>query len=133
MPARKPNPLSGLRILIVEDELLCAMELEQLLRDLDCEVVGPVGRVGDVVPAADSAALDGALLDVNLHGQRSYPAASALRGRNIAVVMVTGYGELPDCPDDLKGVPTVNKPFNRQQIEQAMSMAISRRNGAGSR
>jgi DNA-binding NtrC family response regulator len=116
-----------MRILVVEDELLCAMELEQLLLDMDCEIVGPVARVGEIGPAAEGAALDGALMDVNLHGERSYPAASALHSRDIPVVLVTGYGELSDCPEDLKGVPTVKKPFDRRQIEEAMTRAIRAR------
>jgi CheY-like chemotaxis protein len=122
--------IEGLRILVVEDELLCAMELEELLEELHCEVIGPVSRVSDVLPACDAATLggsapDGALLDVNLHGERSYAAATELRARHIPVVLVTGYGVLPDCPLDLQRVPKVGKPFDRDQVKQAMLQAMN--------
>jgi CheY-like chemotaxis protein len=130
MPATgRPDTIEGKRILVVEDELLCAMELEELLEELHCVVIGPVSRAGDVVPAADAATRDGAgpdgaLLDVNLHGERSYDAALELRARHIAVVLVTGYGTLLDCPPGLSGVPRVAKPFDRRQVERAMLQAL---------
>ena len=129
MEAGLPHHLAGLSILVVEDELLCAMELEQLLGELDCKVVGPLARLDEVLPTVEGHPLDGAVLDVNLHGKRSYAVASALRSRHIPVVLVTGYGELPDCPEDLKRVPTVSKPFDRTQIATAIAAAIHQAEG----
>jgi hypothetical protein len=39
------SALAGLRVLIAEDNLFAAMELEKVLVDLGCEPVGPVARL----------------------------------------------------------------------------------------
>ena len=41
----RPEKLHGLRILVVEDEALVLMEFEDMLRELGCEIVGPVSTV----------------------------------------------------------------------------------------
>jgi hypothetical protein len=37
--------LAGLRVLIVEDEALVAFQLEDMLADLGCAIIGPASRV----------------------------------------------------------------------------------------
>ena len=69
-------PLADLRILVVEDEVLIAVEIEERLQRLGCEIVGPVGRLESALELARSTALDGAVLDVNVKGGDA--------GRNIA-------------------------------------------------
>ena len=86
-----------MRVLLVEDEPLIAMIMEDLLADLGCEVVGPFGAVA---PAMDwlgaGGAIDGALLDVNLGGERVFPVALALRQKGVPFAFATGYGEIED-------------------------------------
>ena len=56
--------LEGRRILVVEDEFLIAMEVEDILRALGAEVVGPFGRLEPALGAVQNEVLDGAVLDV---------------------------------------------------------------------
>src|SRR4051812_9459903 len=74
--------LAGKRLLVVEDEYLIAMELCHSIEEGGGEVVGPAGSVEDALGLiAEVARLDGAVLDVNLRGQRVYPVADALAAR----------------------------------------------------
>ncbi|HLL59345.1 MAG TPA: response regulator, partial [Allosphingosinicella sp.] len=64
-----------LRILIVEDEMLVAMNIEDMLLDLGHEVAGLAGRLEPALALAQEANFDAAMLDVNLAGQPSFPVA----------------------------------------------------------
>jgi CheY-like chemotaxis protein len=71
-------PLSGRRVLVVEDETMVAWLLEDMLADLGCAIVGPAAHVNQALAMLDAEAIDAAVLDINLNGQKSYPVADAL-------------------------------------------------------
>ncbi|USU09504.1 response regulator [Sphingomonadaceae bacterium OTU29MARTA1] len=80
------------RILIVEDEYLVADDLALALRDAGATVVGPVGSVADALSLIRATArIDGAVLDINLHGTMSYPVAELLLAKAIPFLFATGY------------------------------------------
>src|SRR4051812_36415564 len=87
--------LQGLRVLVVEDETLIAMMIEDLLADMGCIVVGAAATIAQALALlADPAfQIDGALLDVNLGGEKVFPVADALAQRAIPFVFATGYGK----------------------------------------
>ena len=70
--------LSGLKVLVVEDEPLVAMALEDLLTDSGCTVVGPASSVKQGMRLIEEQAVDGAVLDVNLRGEMVFPAGRCL-------------------------------------------------------
>ena len=117
--------LRGLRILVVEDEMVVAMLLEDMLADLGCEVVGPASRVEEALRLADSETVHGAVLDVNVAGAEVYPVAEALAQRGIPFVFATGYGTV-GLRDDYRGSPTVQKPFRQDELARVIVEAISR-------
>jgi DNA-binding response OmpR family regulator len=112
--------LAGLRILVVEDEMLIAMLLEEMLEMLGCEVVGPAATLDEAVAAVPANRFDGALLDANLHGRDSSPVAEALREHGIPFILVTGYGRSDLEPTALRAAPRVRKPFGFQQLADRM-------------
>lgn len=63
--------LDGLRVLVVEDEMMVSMLIEDMLTDLGCVVVGPASRLDEAIELANCSQLDCAVLDVNLGGGRS--------------------------------------------------------------
>ena len=73
----------GRRVLLVEDEAMIAMLLEDMLEDLGHELVRVANRLEDAVAAAGTEAIDLAILDLNLGGVLTYPAADALAERGI--------------------------------------------------
>jgi CheY-like chemotaxis protein len=97
-------------VLLVEDEYIVAEDLAQSLQDLGAEVVGPAGSVADALALiASPPELDGAILDLNLGNERTYPVADALRERQIPFVFATGYGT-DAIPESYRDVPRCEKP-----------------------
>jgi CheY-like chemotaxis protein len=72
--------LEGLRVLIVEDELVVAMELEALLKSLGCLPLNPVPTLKKALRALERESPDVAVLDVNVQGERVTPVAEGPAG-----------------------------------------------------
>lgn len=102
--------LKGMRILVVEDEAMVALALELTLEDFGCEVIGPAGSLADAIPLARDTPMEGAILDVNLSGEKVFPVAEILAARGIPFVFVTGYGSA--CLREVdRGRPVLQKPY----------------------
>ncbi len=80
------------RILIVEDEMLVAMNLEDMLQELGHEVVAVAARIPQALTLASNSDINLAILDLNLSGALSFPVADVLRGRYIPFMFATGHG-----------------------------------------
>lgn len=115
-----PHSSGKSRILVVEDESLVAMLLEDFLDELGYAIVGPFARIEDALARLEEGGIDGALLDVNLDGERSYPIAEALAARGLPFVFVTGYGEAGIEPA-FRDRPVVQKPFTQDSLRQALA------------
>ena len=73
-----PEKWRGVRLLIVEDEYFLAQDLADHFQSLGAKVVGPAGTVADALSLLGLHEVEGAVLDVNLRGERVYPVADAL-------------------------------------------------------
>jgi two-component SAPR family response regulator len=117
--------LAGLRILVVEDEYLPAALIEQILRELRCDIVGPVSNLAAAMAVIQRGGFDAALLDVNLTGRAATPAASELAARKVPFILVTGYpGTASDGPV-MSSAPRIVKPFTLEQLAEAMQKAFA--------
>jgi CheY-like chemotaxis protein len=112
--------LNGLRVLVVEDEMLVAMLLEDMLGDFGCSVVGPAATLREALPLAQTADLDAAVLDVNLGGDPIFPVADALKARGVPFVFASGYGE-NGLAEAHRGAPVLQKPFRQADLERALN------------
>ncbi|MDP1736838.1 MAG: response regulator [Caulobacter sp.] len=112
--------LNGLRVLIVEDEMLVSMLLEDMLGDFGCCVVGPASTLREALPLAQTADLDAAVLDVNLGGDPIFPVADALKARGVPFVFASGYGE-SSLAEAHRGAPVLQKPFRQADLERALN------------
>lgn len=115
--------VDGLRLLIVEDATLLALELEAGLVEAGATIVGTAGDVDEALGLAE-VTLDAAVLDVNLGGKLVTPVAQRLAARGIPFVFATGYGER-GAPGGFSA-PIVRKPYNIQQIVRAVAEAVGR-------
>ncbi len=115
------SPLTGLRMLVVEDEAMIAMLVEDLLTDLGCIVVDVAGTLEQGMALADPAAsqLDGAILDINLGGEKVFPIADLLAARGVRFLFATGYGAQGVEPR-YGDRPVLAKPFRRDALERAL-------------
>jgi CheY-like chemotaxis protein len=118
--------LEGLCILVVEDEFLLAMELEALLEQRGCRVLGPVATIDKALAVLAQHRPAAAVLDVNLKGKRAIAVAAALRDRGVPFVLVTGYSEAQLNEPELKGRPRLEKPLDRRQLLRFLEQAVRR-------
>ena len=116
------------RILIVEDEMLVAMELESLLEDLGHEVVG-------IAPDLQSARqhfdedLDLALVDLNLRDGLTGPEIGRnLSSQGVTVLFVTANPRL--LGEGIAGaIGVITKPADEDMVRSAVSYALAVRTG----
>src|SRR4051812_18350592 len=78
--------------LIVEDESLIAMLVQDAVEEMGLATMGPASRVAHALQLLNDGRPDGAILDVNLDGEKVYPVADELMARNIPFMFLTGYG-----------------------------------------
>ena len=106
-------------ILLAEDEMLLAMMLEDRLAATGYNVI-KVARLGRCVELAESAPIDLAILDINLAGEESYPAALVLRRRGIPFVFSSGY-DGADIPAEWRNEKVLQKPYDSRQLTAALN------------
>ena len=116
----------GPSILIVEDQLLIAMDLEGQLEEAQLAVFGIASSVRQAMDLIDASRPDLAVLDVNLGRETSLPVAARLRGLGVPFVFATGYGEAGTVPAEYADVPVVRKPYDRAAIVEALLQAGAR-------
>jgi PAS domain S-box-containing protein len=108
---------AGNRILLVEDEVLVAMMMRDVLSDLGLSVLGPFSRLAEAMVAAVHDEIDGAIIDINLGGEFVYPVADVLVARKIPFVFVTGYG-VESIEPRFGSIPLVKKPVQRPVLQK---------------
>lgn len=112
----------ALRVLVVEDEMLVAMNIEDMLLDLGHEVAALASRLESALALAREGSFDIAMLDVNLAGQASFPVADLLRERGIPYLFATGYG-VQGIAEAHRTVPVLQKPFRARDLEETLRAA----------
>jgi CheY-like chemotaxis protein len=115
-------PLGGLRVLVLEDEMIVLVMIEDLLSELGCRIVGPAVSVAEALALAEAGGFDAALLDLNLgRGETSYPVADVLAQRRIPFAFVTGYSADMLQPPH-QGRPILSKPFWGDALEKVLRL-----------
>jgi PAS domain S-box-containing protein len=117
--ASGPASLNGARVLIVEDAVLLALELETGLSEAGAEVVGPAYELEEAIALLDRP-IDAAVLDANLNGRSVTPVAEALTARRVPFVFATGYGETGGAPGGFDA-PVIRKPYDVTQVAAAVA------------
>lgn len=121
----QPDPrVQGKRILVVEDEMLVALLIEDILTDLGCIVLGPFNTLAKALRAALMEGFDLALLDVNVAGEKVYPVADALAARHIPFLFLSSYGEtaIPTGHADCK---VCSKPFKGNELTDMLLSLVA--------
>ncbi len=119
-------PLDGLRILLMEDEALIALDLEQLCRDSgahDVIVVRNLEQVDQVVADPFHAAI----LDVMLSGNPTVEFARTLTRQGVPFVFATGYADREELFNEFPGTPVVGKPYVGSELVEALAGVIARK------
>lgn len=127
------NPLQGLRVLVLEDEYLIALDVEQMCRDHGAEDVVILRRLDEL--ADDPLAVSGfqlAIVDVRLGGDTTLEFARQLAANRIPFVFATGYAETEQLFEAFPGVAVIGKPYSSDVLIAALCAAIKRFHSSGS-
>lgn len=114
--------IRDLDILVLEDEPIIAFALEDILIEEGARVE-LVQSQEQAAALLDSRSFHCAILDVNVHGEKSYPIAERLQSMGIPIVFATGYGKTIH-PESFEGIPTVTKPYSPQEIVGAIAAQV---------
>jgi DNA-binding response OmpR family regulator len=115
--------LEGLRILVLEDEFLIAMDVEQLCRDhgaVDVIVARSLEEIGDGFD------FDAAIIDVLLGGISTFGFATRLQDVGTPFVFASGYTDDTELAKRFPGVAMVGKPYSGKDLVEAVAAACGR-------
>ncbi len=111
------------RVLLVEDELLVAWVLQDMLIALGCTVVGPAARLSQAMTMIANEPIDAAVLDVNLNGELSYPIADLLIARGVPFAFSTGY-DRARLPEAYRACRYLQKPFVQSDLARTIDALL---------
>lgn len=124
-------PLTGLHILVLEDEFLIAMDLEQLCRDHGAAEI-TISRSLDQFVAMSVLGFDAAIVDLRLAGVSTLDFAGRLAREGIPFVFATGFGATEETMRLFPTIPVVAKPYVGEELVAALADAVSRGRRASS-
>lgn len=113
------------RVLIVEDEMLIALMLKDMVSENGLTVEAIAKDLGTGLELAKSSSIDLAILDINLEGKEAYPIADILQKRGIPFIFSTGYGDAA-IKSEFDHVTRIVKPFLQHMLEDAIEHALSK-------
>lgn len=118
------DPLDARRILLVEDSPVLGELVREMLADMGCEVVGPIGNMAYALEAAAREPIDAAVIDLNIRGGKVYPVARTLDRRGIPFLVVSGYGDWT-MPAEWRERPRLVKPFTPEALGAALKAMLA--------
>lgn len=110
-------------VLVVEDEPIIGFALIDMLEELGFGKIYLASTLEQAKHILETTNPSIAILDVNVHGERSYGIAEELRAQGIRIIFATGYGDA-EHPGALKLIPTLNKPYDQDELEAALSTLL---------
>lgn len=108
---------AGLSVLVIEDEVLIAMLLEDMLEEAGCTLVGPFASVSQAMAALPDTAFDVALVDMTLSDGTSAPVIDYLSARAVPFAVMSGHA--PGATDT-RASGSLPKPFTFDQVVRVL-------------
>ncbi|MEL6487330.1 MAG: response regulator, partial [Pseudomonadota bacterium] len=117
-------------VLVVEDSMIIALDVEDNLRRLGVVSIDVASSVAGALAAIAKRAPDLAIVDFNLGVESSEPVMAELVTRGIPFVLATGYAELGNKLDHFGAQGIIRKPYGRPEIANVLE---THRNSLGAR
>jgi light-regulated signal transduction histidine kinase (bacteriophytochrome)/CheY-like chemotaxis protein len=118
--------LAGLAALVVEDQLIIAMDAETILMRAGVRSVDTAATASEALRLLSAARPDFCVLDVNLGSETSIPVAQHLRKAGIPFIFATGYGDTANIPREMADVIVVRKPYDGDALIAAIDVTLKR-------
>lgn len=116
--------LDGRRVLIVEDEVIVAFNMECEVQDAGGDIVGPAHTLAEAEQLLNEK-IDVAILDINIGGQAVWPIAKALRERGVPYVLASANCGDPHAVDPaFTDVPCFDKPVSMSRLITALAVIV---------
>ena len=119
------DALTGLRLLLVEDSLIIALDAEDILRRLGARAVMTEGNVSDAISAIHTDPPDIAILDINLGNHDSFAIADALAEAEIPFMFATGYGKQMVLPEAHRNRIVLQKPYTMASLARRLPELVT--------
>jgi DNA-binding response OmpR family regulator len=120
------NPLSGVRVLVVEDDTLLAMDLEETLVDAGAIVAGVCQTLDEGMVRANDDDFAVAVLDFSLGADTAAPLARRLVRRGLPFILYTGKSRAEPSLAEWRDCEIVEKPAPPRVLLSALRTALSR-------
>jgi DNA-binding response OmpR family regulator len=115
---------SSLAIMVVEDDILIALDVQMMLQAEGYLVLGPVTSVKAALAKVEEQRPDAAILDVNLGREMAFPVADALVAAAVPFVWLTGHS--PGLvPARHRHRPILNKPFRERELLDVLGRVMA--------
>lgn len=111
------------RVLIVEDEMLIALMLQDMVAEAGLAVAAIANTLQTGIELAGREDVQLVILDINLNGEEAYPVAEILKARRIPFIFSTGYAEASVRPE-FQTVPRLIKPYQQDMLIAAIDAAL---------
>jgi light-regulated signal transduction histidine kinase (bacteriophytochrome)/CheY-like chemotaxis protein len=129
-PALPAHPLAGFHVLLVEDNLIVAMESEDMLRTLGA-AVRTAATIAEASKILKTERVDFAVLDINLNGESSMGLAAEIAARQLPFMFASGYGENVKVESLGRGVLTLSKPYDCDELRNVVVETLRRNQPPG--
>ncbi|WP_052699453.1 response regulator [Hyphomicrobium sp. 99] len=120
-PKASGAPLQGLRILVMEDEPIIALDLRLTLEDAGAFVIGPATTLAAAIELIQIEMIDCALLDVRMGRESAFAAAEKLSARGLRWVFHTGNADAGDIMKAWPSCPILLKPADPPSVVRALA------------
>jgi CheY-like chemotaxis protein len=124
IPAADLPPLKGLSVLLLEDNMIIAMEGEHLLRDLGAAVVFTASSIARAETILRTKRLDFAVLDIHIGHETSLKFAGSMEQARIPFVFASGYGDDANLGAPYSPARTVTKPYTLDSLQPMIRRAL---------
>lgn len=109
--SRRIGALSGLKVLVVEDDFIVAFDMRMMLEEQGAQVLGPAATLMQARALVAGDAPQVAVLDVNLNGEFVFPLAEELLARGVPFLFATAYADDERLfPAAARDIPRLAKP-----------------------
>ena len=121
------SPLTGRRVLVIEDEYFIADDIAHALASRGAEVIGPLADLADAKELLNhDKPIDAALLDINIRNEMIFPVARLLRSRNVPFVFTTGYDKT-SVAAEFQDVLLWEKPLDIPRVAHYLAEMLRQR------